>query len=169
MTKFDELELLTLSKVNNVLENRANEEDEIEDLLIIAYSFGVDQANSDLSIQSKLNLKEMKSAIDKKTAGETFRERLQTTTDVERLARTEAHRVFNQAILDIGMENGAKTKTWVTMGDQLVRDTHDYLEGMTVPIDKAFYTFDGDSAMFPSDFQLAQNNVNCRCYIQLAF
>ena len=49
------------------------------------------------------------------------------------------------------------------MADEKVRDTHQYLELMTVDIDEDFYTYDGDHASAPGMFELAQNNVNCRC------
>ena len=59
-------------------------------------------------------------------------------------------------------------KTWVTMADDRVRDTHDYLEGMSVPINERFFTFDNDYGRYPGDFQLPQNNINCRCRISLS-
>lgn len=51
------------------------------------------------------------------------------------------------------------------MEDDKVRDTHDYLEGMSVGIDEEFYTYDGDHALYPGGFENAQNNVNCRCFL----
>jgi hypothetical protein len=65
--------------------------------------------------------------------------------------------------LDTAKYAGAKSKTWVTMMDDRVRDTHDYLEGETVGIGEDFYTYDGDHASAPGLFELAENNVNCRC------
>ena len=58
-------------------------------------------------------------------------------------------------------------KQWRTMLDDRVRETHDFLEGATVPVDARFYTNDGDSARFPGDFMLVENNANCRCLIRL--
>lgn len=55
--------------------------------------------------------------------------------------------------------------TWATMRDDRVRETHDYLEGMTQLFGRRFYSFDGDSARFPGDFSLPDNNVNCRCHL----
>ena len=89
------------------------------------------------------------------------------------LAETEAHRVMNTAVADGAEEyleqNPSQnlTKTWLTRRDDRVRETHDYLEGMTVPYDARFYTFDGDSARFPGDFTDAANNVGCRCLLRL--
>lgn len=83
-----------------------------------------------------------------------------------RVAETEGHRVLNQAMQSTAEKGGATTKTWVTMEDDRVRDTHDYLLGETVGIDDLFVTYDGDSAMFPGDFEGAENNVNCRCWLE---
>lgn len=94
--------------------------------------------------------------------------------DLSRLAETEAHRVLNEAILDSALEyaknnpNTTVTKTWVTMLDDRVRETHDYLEGVTVPVDSRFYTFDGDSAMAPGGFSKPQNSINCRCILRIS-
>ena len=67
----------------------------------------------------------------------------------------------------IGMETarkaGAKNKSWITMMDEKVRDTHQYLEGMTVGIDEDFYTYDGDHAPAPGLFEFPENSINCRC------
>lgn len=83
-----------------------------------------------------------------------------------RVAETEGHRVLNQAMQATAEKGGATTKTWVTMEDDRVRDTHDYLLGETVGIDDLFVTYDGDSAMFPGGFEEAENNVNCRCWLE---
>lgn len=80
-----------------------------------------------------------------------------------RIADTEMHRIANQAALDTAKYAGAKYKTWATMLDDKVRDTHDYLEGMTVGIDEDFYTYDGDHAPAPGLFELPENSINCRC------
>lgn len=93
--------------------------------------------------------------------------------DLSRLAETEAHRVLNESILDSALEYAKKnpdkhlTKTWATMMDDRVRETHDYLEGVTVPVDARFYTFDGDSAMAPGGFSKPQNSINCRCILRI--
>lgn len=84
-----------------------------------------------------------------------------------RVAETEGHRILNEAELIAAKKGGAKTKTWITQRDDRVRETHDYLLGETVGIDEVFVTFDGDKARFPGDFENAENNVNCRCVLQV--
>lgn len=56
-------------------------------------------------------------------------------------------------------------KTWQTQKDERVRDTHRFLQGVTIPTDQRFWTIDGDSALTPGGFLTAQNNVNCRCVL----
>lgn len=82
---------------------------------------------------------------------------------IVRIAETESHRIANKAALDTAKYAGATKKTWATMLDDRVRESHDYLEGMTVDIDEDFFTFDGDHAPAPGLFETAENNVNCRC------
>ena len=63
-------------------------------------------------------------------------------------------------------EGNANYKTWITQGDEKVRDTHWYLDGLKVGIDDYFYTLDGDYAMKPYDFEYPQNNIRCRCRLK---
>lgn len=94
---------------------------------------------------------------------ETGKDQINLTDAIIRIAETEMHRIANTAALDTAVFAGAKTKTWVTMLDDRVRDTHEYLEGETVGIRDDFYTFDGDHAVAPGLFSLPENNINCRC------
>ena len=99
-----------------------------------------------------------------------FAERLEEKDSVEeimRVAETEAHRVFNDAEMDYAVTHGAKTKTWVTMGDDRVRSEHEYLDFVTVPINEYFVTYDGAKAMRPGAFGIPELDINCRC--QLSF
>ena len=86
---------------------------------------------------------------------------------IKRVVDTEYHRMANAGAYDtaVAINKTGKTiyKRWDTMLDEKVRSTHLYLEGDRVPLDRAFFTFDGDSAMYPGGFTLASNNVNCRC------
>lgn len=56
-------------------------------------------------------------------------------------------------------------KVWATMEDERVRTTHEFLDGVGVPLDTLFFTIDGDSARYPGDFTKAENNTNCRCIL----
>lgn len=144
--------------------------DELLDLFLLAYAMGNSVTNDNLASDYAPDLDEVMEVVDAKVAGKTWRERVEdyfanggTGEDLARIADTETHRIANTAALDTARYAGARNKTWVTMLDDRVRDTHDYLEGETVGIDDDFYTYDGDHASAPGLFELAENNVNCRC------
>ena len=148
--------------------------DEIFDLLILAYMKGNEAANFDLSSDYEIVTDALQDAIYRKTAGKDFAERVREhidnndpISDIMRVADTEMHRVYNTALFDVAETSGAY-KTWVTMLDERVRETHQYLEGVTVAWNERFYTIDGDSALYPGNFTLAENCVNCRCDIVLS-
>ena len=144
--------------------------DELLDLLLLAYAMGNSVTNSNLSSDYAPDVDAVMKVVDAKVAGKTWRDRSEeyfknggTVDDIIRIAETEAHRIANTAALDTAQRAGAKTKTWVTMLDDRVREQHEWLEGVTVGIDEDFYTDDGDHASAPGLFTMAENNVNCRC------
>ena len=144
--------------------------DEMLDLFLLAYAQGTEVTNANLGYDFSPTADDVSKTVNKRAAGKTWRERVKeyfsnggTVDDLIRIAETETHRDANTAALDTAQKAGAKNKTWVTMLDDKVRETHVYLEGMTVPIWDDFYTYDGDHAPAPGLFDLAENNVNCRC------
>ena len=153
--------------------SKADEEDiidELLDLFLLAYATGNSVTNSNLSSDWMPPVDDVMKVIDAKVAGKTWRERVEdyfanggSADDLVRIAETETHRDANTAALDTAKKAGAKNKTWLTMMDDKVRESHDYLLGQTVGIDEDFYTYDGDHASAPGLFELAENNVNCRC------
>ena len=121
-------------------------------------------------------------ALYKSIGGETFEQRIdrrirEGTLDKETLKRileTEYHRMEETGAYDRAIryaeESGLNPyKVWQTMSDDRVRDTHWYLQDMEIPAEAWFYTFDGDSARCPGDFELPENNVNCRCWLKYTF
>jgi len=167
--------------------DRKRLEDTIFELITMGYVYGITVAGLDLETDLPVDAERMRETADKPTAGEDFRKRIsnhleeynRSTQDeqavetlINRLAvvaETETHRAINtgedDGARDYAERNPGVTvyKTWVTMGDDRVRDTHDYLEGATIPMGARFYTYDGDSARFPGDFMLPENVINCRC------
>ena len=153
----------------------------IEYLLIEAYEYGNVQARADLGLldddRTFLDPDKMREAINRKIADKTAFERMTeyaeddsaTVEDFQRVAETDAARVYNTAVLDTAEETKISgiRKRWNTAGDDRVRDTHEYLYGMTVPYGEDFYTYDGDHARAPGLFSLPENNINCRCTISL--
>lgn len=172
----DELNVLTAA----LAEQQANGKltprfavDEVLELLVMAYALGVDAINADLGLSISPDISEMENTIFKPIAGKTFADRVSEYAeagqiyDIARVADTEMHRVYNEAQYEAAKQSGYDLiKIWRTMGDDNVRDTHEYLEGVIVPLNGLFYTYDGDSALYPGDFMFADNNVNCRCEIE---
>lgn len=171
--------------------DRKRIDDTIFALITMGYVYGIEVAGLDLETDIPASGERMFSVANTPTKGETFRDRINTHIDqyeatadsdpnaaqtlIERLsvvAETETHRTINTGSLDgaeeyaEGHPNVTVLKTWITAGDERVRDSHDFLEGATVPLNARFYSFDGDSAMYPGDFMLAENNVNCRCILR---
>ncbi len=168
--------------------NRDRRIDEILDMLIVAYMFGneagnemlygpTELPNGDIKRTIDIDLDEMDDAIFRVIAGKDWQERVTeylddlqgTVDDIIRVVDTDMNRIYNDAVLDVGERSeGPVMKTWQTMMDDRVRDTHEYLQSETVPINRRFYTFDGDSARYPGDFTDPQNNCGCRCRISLS-
>lgn len=123
----------------------------------------------------KLDGEEQKVAdmsIFRKFDGKDFTDRVREyaelgqAVDIIRVVETDGNRVYNTGGVDGAKSVGAETKTWRTMLDDRVRDTHDPLEGVTVGIDDKFVTWDGDEARYPGDFEDISNNVRCRCWLE---
>ena len=173
---FDELNRLNMQIREQYGDGKLKKSDEDDiidmllDLFLLAYAMGNSITNDNLSSDYTPSVDEVMKVVDAKVAGKTWRERVEdyfanggTGEDLARIADTETHRIANTAAFDTAKYAGAKNKTWVTMADERVRDTHSYLENMTVGIDEDFYTYDGDHASAPGLFEMAENNINCRC------
>lgn len=149
--------------------------DSILDILIMAYAFGCEATNIDLDTDLKPNITKMNESIQKVIADKTWEERVseyilgEDVESIKRVVDTEAHRIYNDGQYDTAKATNLKvTKTWATMLDDRVRDTHDLLEGVSVGLDEKFYTIDGDSALAPGGFRSPENNVNCRCELKMS-
>ena len=147
--------------------------DWITDLLMYVYVYGAEQALQDLGYDLTalaVGEDELQEALNKTYDGLNYRERvmqhaeLGDTQKILLVADTDGHRLYNAGGYDTAKDK-ATAKVWNTMLDDRVRDSHDYLEGMSVGIDEAFYTYNGDSAMYPGQFESPEENCNCRCYI----
>lgn len=146
--------------------------DEMLDLFLLAYAQGNSVTNANLSSDWMPTVDDVMKVIDAKVAGETWRERAEeyfsnggSVDDLIRIAETETHRDANTAALDTAKKAGAKRKTWVTMGDEKVRDPHQYLDGVTIGIDDEFITYDGGHAKAPGLFGIPELDINCRCIL----
>lgn len=157
-------------------------EEYIEFLLIEAYTYGNVQAMQDLGLLDRdpasfINRDVMAKTINEPVADKTYKDRIReyldddnsTVEDFQRVAETDATRVYNAGVVDGGKASGVRgvMKQWQTMLDDRVRDSHEYLQSRTVPLNEDFYTYDGDHARAPGLFSLPENNINCRCTLRL--
>ena len=85
-----------------------------------------------------------------------------------RIARTEGHRVSQQATFD--SQQKAKNagadivKQWDSTLDGRTRPSHRKLDGQIRELDEPF-EMNGYTAMYPSGFGVASMDVNCRCVL----
>ena len=90
--------------------------------------------------------------------------------EMVRLVATDGHRVRIAARQTAGdfLEAVGFTveKTWYSVMDERVRDTHTLLHGTTLPIDGYFQTVNGRS-QGPGLFGIAEEDVNCRCSLSI--
>ena len=152
--------------------------DELLELLILAYVYGANRVDDELMP----DVETMLQAIYKPIAGETFEQRVArrveedslSAENLRRIIETDWHRVeetgaYDTAVLKADRTGKTAYKAWETMMDDRVRDTHWYIQSVVVPIGERFYTFDGDSARFPGDFEKPENNIRCRCELKYIF
>lgn len=186
LAQFDELNLLedritefsesvgTATEAESKSLSASAVEDDLEDLLVMAYTMGVDYANDVLGTDIKADIQEMQNTIFRKVDGKDFKDRIQSHIAEGQyglcatVARTDAQMAYNEAVLNTAKasgQNGIKKK-WFTMGDSHVRDAHWQLEGVTIPVEDEFY-IGHDHAMRPCGFGVPELDCNCRCYLQL--
>lgn len=177
---FDELntfKLITLPShfENGQIKSRQDEEDiidELLDLFLLSYANGVAQTNEDLNSDIVPTLDDVMKTVDREVAGKTWRQRLEdyfattvTEADIARIAETESHRDANEAAFETARAAGATEKVWHCMMLPTSRDTHIYLDGVSAPMDGEFYSFKGGSTLFPGQWGIAEEDVNCLCWL----
>lgn len=75
------------------------------------------------------------------------------------IARTETTSALNGGSMQYYDAIGAKSKTWITAGDEHVRDSHTMQHGMTISMNERF----PNGLEYPSSDGDASEVVNCRC------
>lgn len=177
---FDELQELTESSYYVRQGDSDKIADDILSLLINAYNLGLKSTEEMLDYEVRADIDEMSEIIFMLIDGKTFEDRVaehvsaKDLTGLSVLAESEFHRVYNATVERVGerieKESGRRiTKTWYTVRDEKVRDTHRYLEGQKLKLREEFFTYDGDHALYPGGFTKAENNVNCRCITVLEY
>lgn len=175
---FDEISALTAEAEALKSPDRATKKgevdkyiDEVTDLFVMMYVFGTDEVNDQLKTNLEPDLNEMRAVIEEKFDDKDYRDRIReymesgTAYDIRRVVETDAHRVYNAALFTGAKKAGAKKKTWCTMKDERVRDTHDFLDGVTIGIDDEFYSYKGGSTLYPSQWGIPEEDINCRCWL----
>lgn len=84
-----------------------------------------------------------------------------TTSRATRIARTETVGAMNEGEYQTAALSGVmQSKEWLTQGDNRVRDSHEALDGVRIPMGRAFANgcqHPGDRAGGPAE------TINCRC------
>ena len=170
LTRNDELNTL-ITDIEQLKGNPGQIKDKMLDFLILAFADGMHDVESQLNSTATFDVNRMEEVIYQPIDGMTVDDRvdqwiyLEDYEALKRLAESERERVYNTSAYDTATQLGAKSKTWHTQLDNRVRDTHDYLEGMTKPLNEEFHTYNGDSAQHPGGFGIASEDINCRCYL----
>lgn len=84
------------------------------------------------------------------------------------IAENEANTVMNYEQLQEALASGKTKKTWFSVKDNNVRDTHMFVDGETKPISEPFIV-GGSKLMYPKDTSLGASLteiINCRCSVQ---
>ena len=146
--------------------------DEMLDLFLLSYANGVNAVNQDFNTDIMPEIDTVMETVDRRIADKTWRERVHdyflsggTIGDIIRIAETETHRDSNEAAFVTAVEAGAKEKVWHCMMLPTSRDSHIYLDGVTAPMDGEFYSFRGGSTLFPGQWGIAEEDVNCLCWL----
>jgi len=171
--KFDELNIVTAAAIADS-NNSTEVSDTIENMLVNAYVVAAETIDDEIDEMHEIDVTRMYEVINKVIDGKTFSERVSEYYEqgdseaIKRVAETELHRTFNQSIIDTAKKSDKNlTKTWVTMGDDRVREDHFYLEGVTIPLNDEFVTIGGYTAQAPSLFGVPQLDCGCRCTLDI--
>lgn len=176
MMPFDEISALTAEADRLKSPDRATKKDEVDkyidevtDLFVTSYVFGTNELNDELGTNIEPDLTEMRAVIEEKFDDKDYRDRIReymesgTAYDIKRVVETDAHRIFNAALFTGAKKAGATKKTWNCMMLPTSRDSHIYLDGVTIPIDAEFYSINGGSTLYPGQWGIAEEDCNCVC------
>lgn len=167
---------LAVTELDDVQDQVAQIIDDLLSMLILAYNAGMDATAQNLAADLSVDLDALEDALYTSIDGKTFEQRVQEyvlaqdMAGLSVVAASEYHRLYNAGAYDgaqqfVRTQGLGITKRWVTVRDDRVRETHRYLEGMSVDVGEEFYTSDGDHAPYPGAFRKAKNNVGCRCIV----
>ena len=149
--------------------------DELFDLFMMSLANGVNSVNEQFDTDIELPDDVIEEIVYKKIDGLTWVDRVWAwyeaggdEPEITRIAETEAHRIGNEAAYYVAKRAGATEKTWICQLLPTSRDTHVYLDGVTVALEDEFYTFMGNHALFPGQFGVAEEDCNCLCEVKFS-
>jgi len=137
-----------------------------------AESLDSPEYSSDSHIQEALRLKEEEDGDEEDDVEEIMKDEAEknywlSINRAMNIAYNEANTFFNYTDYVEAKNRGYKFKTWRTMNDPKVRETHAELDGHTIDIDKAF-TVGTSNMLFPHDWMTDSDPkeiINCRCSV----
>lgn len=145
--------------------------EDVLDFLLLAYLMGKEQTEESFNRSAKMDDDKLSRNLYQKFDGKDFTEEIDEHVEANDVAKinvvadTNMTRMYNAGAYDTAESFGGGVKEWVTMEDDRVRATHEYINRVRVPLKEKFYTFDGDSALYPGAFSDPANNCGCRCQI----
>ncbi len=83
-----------------------------------------------------------------------------------RIADTTSTGAFGFAALNAMAKAGVAESAWITERDGRVRPTHEAMDGQRRPIGMPFTSPSGAMALHPGGFDVAFENVSCRCHLR---
>ena len=144
--------------------------DELLDLLLLAYAEGVNYINSTHGTAVELPLEAVEAAVYKRIDGATWRDRViawyeadGNIENIMEIARTESHRDYEAAKHDAAEAAGLGKKKWNCMMLSTSRDSHVYLNGVSVPMNGYFYSYRGCKTRYPGEWGDPEEDCNCLC------
>ena len=168
LLRTDELNNLK-SDIERYRGDRKKLSDLMDDWLMLAYADGKADVEEQLQGETQRSIERimdvMYAEIGGKTAFDRIEDDLDSLEDLYLLYENERQRVYNTAAHDTAEDLKAKYKTWHTMGDARVRDSHFYLDGETKQIDEEFHTIWGNSGQHPGAFNAPEDDIGCRCWL----
>ena len=101
-----------------------------------------------------------------KIASEFKNEAGKNLSTVQRIVRTEGHRLEEQGKLDVAHKS-TKTllKVWTTERDSRVRPWHAAMDGQTRELDEYFDSPSGASGQAPGLLNSPEDDINDRCFV----
>lgn len=144
------------------------------DWLLLAYADGKTDVEEQLGRSSQVSVERIENVINQVIGGKNVYERIaedmiEDLQDLQMLYENERRRVYNAACYDTAKELQAQHKTWHCLMLPTSRDTHIYLDGVTKELDEEFYTYNGNSALYPKAFGEADEDINCLCYLTFSY